>query len=367
MKVDVVRPVDLGESELAVWRGFQATRPAWANPFLSPEFTVAVGRVRPQARVGVLVDGSAIVGFFPFEQRALGYGVAVAAGLTDCQGLIHAPGLDWDPQELLRSCRLSVWEFDHLVDGQGPFAPYEVLRAPSPIMDLRDGFAAYLAERRGTSLMVRDLPRKRRRLAREVGEVRFELDSRDRAALHTVLGWKSAQYQRTGRADRFAQPWIVELLEHLLAERTADFSGLLSLLHAGDELVAGHVGLRSSRVIPTWFPAYDVAFARHSPGVLLHLALAEAAAEAGIDHVDMGRGPKAYKESLKSRELVVAEGRVVRRVPSAALHWARRAPVRRLRNVVTGHPGLFRVADRILQTGGRIRTGTRGAQEGVRR
>ncbi|WP_214365533.1 GNAT family N-acetyltransferase [Pseudonocardia sp. H11422] len=356
MQVAVAHPSELGQTELTTWRDFQRSRPGWANPFLSPEFTLAVGRLRPQARVGVLFDGHQITGFFPFEKRPLGYGVPIAAGLTDCQGLVHAPDLDWDPQELLRRCDLAVWEFDHLVDGQRPFAPYEVLRSPSPIIDIRGGFDSYMAERRRGSPMVRDLPRKRRRLAREVGEVRFVFDSRDREALRTVLAWKSAQYQRTGRADRFAHPWIVALIEQLLEERTADFSGLLSLLYAGDHLVAGHFGLRSNRVIPTWFPAYDTRFGRHSPGLLLHLAMAEGAAHAGVDHIDMGRGPKSYKESLKSRDLAVAEGRVVRRVPAAALHWARRVPVRRLRNVVTDHPALFRAADRLLQTGGRVRT-----------
>ncbi len=72
----------------------QAGTDALANPFLSPEFTVAVGRQRPGARVAVLADGPAITGFLPFERRRLGLGVPIAAGLTDCQGLIHAPGMD---------------------------------------------------------------------------------------------------------------------------------------------------------------------------------------------------------------------------------------------------------------------------------
>ncbi|MGH4021363.1 MAG: GNAT family N-acetyltransferase [Pseudonocardiaceae bacterium] len=352
MKIAVVHPGELGEPELAVWRGFQRSQPALTNPFLSPEFTVAVGRLRPRARVAVLSEGAGIVGFFPFERRPLGHGVPIAAGLTDCQGLVHAADLDWDPRDLLRACDLAVWEFDHLVDGQQPFEPYQVLRAASPIMDLSGGFDAYLASRR-TSRILGDLPRKRRRLAREVGDVRFVFDSRDRTALRTLMGWKSAQYQRTGRADRFAQPWITQLLEQLLEERSEGFSGLLSLLYAGEDLIAAHFGLRSDRVIPTWFPVYDPRFSRHSPGLLLHLCLAEAAAADGVDHIDMGRGAKDYKESFKSRDLVVAEGRVVRRVPAAALHWARRAPVRRLRNVVTEHPSLYRVADRMLRTYGR--------------
>lgn len=370
MTITVVHPSELGESELATWRGFQQVDGSLANPFLSPEFTVTTGRLRPQARVAVLSEQSGVVGFFPFERRALGYGVPIAAGLTDCQGLVHAPGFTWDPQELLRACDLAVWEFDHLVDGQKPFQPYRTHLASSPIMDLSGGFDAYLQPRQDRSRF-RDLSRRQRRLAREVGEVRFVFDSQDQAALRTLMRWKSEQYQRTGRADRFARPWIVHLLEQLFEERTGSFAGLLSCLYAGEKLLAVHFGLRSDRVLPTWFGAYHTRFSKYSPGLLLHLLLAQAAAAAGIAHIDMGRGAKGYKEMFKSRDLVVAEGYIARRVPAAALYCAHRVPLRRLRTTVTEHPVLFRVADRLLKRYGQARllaaqglSNTRGVDNG---
>ncbi|MGE3252958.1 GNAT family N-acetyltransferase [Pseudonocardia sp.] len=312
--------------------------------------------MRPEARVAVLSGPGGALGFFPFETGPFGYGKPIAAGLTDCQGLVHAPGLEWDPRELLRRCGLAIWEFDHLVCGLEPLEPFVLCHAPSPVIDLRGGFPAYLAGR--TASRIRDLPRRRRKLTREHGEPRFVYNSDDRAALRTVLAWKSAQYRRTGRSDRFARRWIVELVETLLATRTPAFSGLLSVLYAGDTIVAGHVGLRSEQVVPTWFPAYNPDFARYSPGLLLHLELARAAADAGVLQVDLGRGAKDYKEWLKTGDLTVAEGRVTRRVPGAALHWARREPARRLRNTVTAHPVLFRAADRALKATGRVRIRT---------
>lgn len=107
MRVSVVRPGELGPDDIASWRAMQSSTPSLANPFLSPEFTVAVGEFRPSARVAVLSDGPDVVGFFPFERGRLGAGMPIAAGLTDCQGVIHAPGLEWDARELLRACRLS--------------------------------------------------------------------------------------------------------------------------------------------------------------------------------------------------------------------------------------------------------------------
>jgi CelD/BcsL family acetyltransferase involved in cellulose biosynthesis len=358
VRITVVEPSELGEDQLNAWRTFQVQTPALGNPFLAPEFAVVVGRIRSATRVAVLEDDNAIVGFFPFERRSMGYGVPIAPGLTDCQGLVHAPGLEWDAGQLLRACGLAVWEFDHLVEGQRSFDAFHVLRAPSPVIDLSQGFESYLAERRRSSSRIRDLPRRRRRLEREVGITRLDFDSRDREALRTLMAWKSEQYQRTGRTDRFSRPWVAALLEELMETRAPGCSGRLSVLYAGDHMVAAHFGVSAPDVIPTWFPTYDSRFGAYSPGLLLHLDMAQAAAAEGISRIDLGRGAKDYKEWLKSYDLVVAEGRVRRASPVAAVHWARRVPVRRLRQVVMEHRALLRAADRVLVGYGQLRSGS---------
>jgi len=96
LKISVVRPGELGPGEIAVWLSMQRQTPALANPFLCPDFTVAVGALRPSARVAVLHDGPHLAGFFPFERRGLGGGVPIGHGLNQCQGLIHAPGAEWE-------------------------------------------------------------------------------------------------------------------------------------------------------------------------------------------------------------------------------------------------------------------------------
>jgi CelD/BcsL family acetyltransferase involved in cellulose biosynthesis len=358
VRITVVRPQELGESELTAWRALQLQTPTLGSPFFAPEYAVAVGRIRPATRVAVLEDGNAPVGFFAFERRSLGYGLPLAPGLTEAQGVVHAPGLEWDPTELLRACGLSFWEFDNLVDGQQPFAAYRVMLAPSPVMDISGGFEPYLAERRRASSRIRDLPRRRRRLEREIGPMRFEFDSQDYGALRTLMAWKSAQYQRTGRRDRFTAPWIVELVEAMMATRAAGCTGRLSVLYAGDQMVAAHFGLSSPSVIPTWWPTYDTRFAPYSPGLHLHLEMARAAAEAGIGAIELGSGYKDYKEWLKTYDVVVGEGRVRRPSATAVLHWARRVPVRRVRNTIVQSPALYHAADRVLVTYARLRDGT---------
>lgn len=368
MKVTVVRPGELGAAEWVQWRTMQRATPCLDNPFLSAEFAQTVGRFRQGTRVAVLTDGPRIVGFFPFERRAFGAGVPIASGLTDCQGVIHEPGLEWDPGELLRGCGLASWEFDHLVDGQKPFEPHQVLRSPSPIMDLGNGYDTYLTQLRASApKFLRTTRYKERKLGRDVAELRFVYDLPDHHALRTLLTWKSAQYQRTGRTDRFARPWIVGLVEYLLATRGKDFAGILSMLYAGDEPVAGHFGLRTDNVLAGWFPAYDTRYAKYSPGLILHLRMAAEAAEAGIGYIDMGKGTREYKEALKSRDLTVAEGRVLRPSMAAATYWASRAPLRAARNLVLTHPTLLRSADRALKQYGRLRTGLRSRDRFPRR
>jgi CelD/BcsL family acetyltransferase involved in cellulose biosynthesis len=312
----------------------------------------------------VLFDGPDVAGFFPFERRGLGYGVPICAGYSNCQGLVHLPGLEWDPQELLRACGLAVWEFDHLVDEQRPIEPYQSVRVLSPIMDLSAGFDSFIAQVRLGPNRVRDTHRKQRKLSREVGEVRFVYDTCDLQMLRTVMAWKSAQFLRTGWGDLFARPWIVQLLEQLLETRTEHFAGVLSMLYAGEQPVSGHFGLRSDSVVAQWFCAYDTRFGSYSPGLALNLELAEAAAAAAIQHIDMGPGAEGYKQWFRSRDLVVAQGRVVRRSSRAALHWMRRAPTERIYRVVTENPSLHRVAKRVRTGYVRVDSALRRAAAG---
>ncbi|MGW1379360.1 GNAT family N-acetyltransferase [Streptomyces sp. NPDC002446] len=363
MDLAVYRPGRLTGADRSAWTELQSRArslgaPQQANPFLSPEFALAVGRCRGGVRIAVVHQDGRPAAFLPFQRSALGVGRAIGLGVSDAQGLVHRPGFRWDAQELLRACGLSVLEFDHLVAGQCAFEAPSFGRYASPVIDVDRGFEAYLATLRARSpKFTRTTLAKERRLGRGLGPVRYVHDERDPAALRTLMRWKSAQYRRTGRSDRFAQPWIVHLVQQLFHSRTDSFAGLLSVLYAGERPVAAHFGLRSPSVLACWFPAYDPQFAKFSPGLVLHLRMAQAAAAESVAYLDLGRGAKDYKDSLKTRELLVSEGWVMRPHPVALGHRVRRAPVRALRNAVLARPELFEPADRLLKRVGRIRSG----------
>lgn len=362
MDIGVYRPGDLTAADRGAWTAMQAQAhllgaPELANPFLAPEFTLAIGRCRRGVRIAVVREEGESVAFFPFQRTRLGVGRAIGLGLSDSQGLMHRPGFQWDARELLQACGLAVWEFDHLVGGQKPFEVGARGSFPSPVIDVEQGFEAYLARLRTRSpKFTRTTLAKERKLARDIGEVRYVHDERDPAVLRTLIDWKSAQYRRTGRSDRFAHAWITHLVEQLFHTRGASCAGLLSVLYCGGRPVAAHFGLCSERVLACWFPAYDTAFAKYSPGLVLHLRMAEGAAAQGVAYLDLGRGEKEYKNSLKTRDLSVSEGWVTRRHPVALGHRARRAPIRALRNTVLSRPELFGPADRLLKRLGGIRT-----------
>jgi CelD/BcsL family acetyltransferase involved in cellulose biosynthesis len=336
MKISVIRPAELGAAEFAAWRDIQAADRSLRSPFLAPEFSLAVGHARAGARVAVIEDGGAIVGFFPFETRHRVVGVPIGFGMSDCQGIVASPAARVDARALLRACRLPVWEFDHLLAAQPTFAGYHTRVVDSPLMRLTAGYPAYVADRMAAGDVIRQANRKQRGMVRDLGPERFVWEDKDEAALATLRAWKSAQYKRTGQFDRFAVPWVDRVLRELAATPSAGCQLVLNSVYAGDRLVAAHLGLRSGSVLAYWFPAYDPDLSKYSAGILLCLRMAEAAAADGIDHIDLGKSYALYKERLSNAGLPVAEGMVGRSWPVAA---ARRGSAALSRSIRSGALG----------------------------
>lgn len=359
MRCSVVRPAELTATELGKWRAMLRSNPSLSSPFLAPDFTLAVGRARTAARVGILEEDAEIVGFFPHERGAFGVGAPIGSGLSDRQGLVHVTGLRWDPMALLAGCDLSVWEFDHLAADQRPFAPHHRSCASSPVVDVSHGYSTYLSERlQSTNGSVAAALRKGRKLEREVGRLRLVLDVHDARLLATLRAWKSAQYRRMGWMDRFAHPETAGIIDTLVQARSQECSGTVSVLYAGDTPVAGHIGLRSTSVLCSWFPTYEVAFAAYSPGLLMLLGMAESAACHGIHRLDLGKGDEGYKRMLQSWDDPVAVGWVERPSVRASFRQAQREGSSRLHDFVAGRPRIHRVAHRAYVRWQRLNGGT---------
>jgi CelD/BcsL family acetyltransferase involved in cellulose biosynthesis len=331
--VDVVPAKSLSSEQLARWSHIQASDPALASPFLSPQFTSIVGVARNDVYVGVLEQDARIVGFFPFQRGRWRMGRPVGSRISDYQGVIAERGAQLDAKEMIQACGLQGWEFDHVIAARPEFAPFARARSKSPFMDLSGGFEAYLHDRRQAGVReIGAVRRKMRKLAREQGELRFQPHTDDSDARATLLRWKRQQYLRSGVSDTLAEPWIRQVLELAQARQEESFGGLLSLLYAGDRIVAAHLGLRSDSVWHYWFPAYDPELARYSPGLGLLLKMAEHAPSVPLATIDLGRGDERYKVSLMSGTVPLIQGRVEQLSVGAAISRLRgngRALIRR--------------------------------------
>ena len=319
MNITLIAASELDAGLQSTWRALQASHPALRSPYFAPEFTLAVAAVQSDVRIAVLEDGARVVGFFPHQARWR-IGRPVGAPLSDHHGVVCAPGTHWDWQALLRASRLASWRFDHLPSEQAP-QDGVCIAADSPALDLSRGMAAYLDARRASGVRsLGEFERKARKLAREVGPLRFEAHTQDAQVLATVLHLKSQQCRRTGVQDFFARPWTRALVEHIGTLQHPNFAGRLSALYAGDQLVGAHLGMRSATVWHWWFPVYSHAMAPYSPGAQLLLHVAQAAADAGCGLLDLGKGDDAYKRTFADCSLPLAEGWVAAR-PTLTFAW----------------------------------------------
>jgi CelD/BcsL family acetyltransferase involved in cellulose biosynthesis len=298
----------LTDAHLDAWHKLRNVNPLLDSPYFHPGFAAAVhASGRPvQVYVGRGETGE-IESLFPVQRdgallRPVGWPGA------DFQGPILAPGASY-PVGALLTGGVRALEFDHLLPLAADFEAWTETTRPSPFVDTTGGLEGYLA--RASKSGKDNMGQARRRTAkaeREIGPVRFAADVVDDEALAQVVRLKRDQYAATGARDYFAEPDRVRLLTDLLHTRGTDFAGILSTLHAGDQLLAAHFGIRSGGVLHWWFPVYDPSHAGLAPGWMLLRELVMAAPGLGFTRIDLGRGDDEYKRRAKTGETLVGQG-----------------------------------------------------------
>ncbi|MFN3353461.1 MAG: GNAT family N-acetyltransferase, partial [Brevundimonas sp.] len=307
LTVDIIRPDELDDRLVAVWRALLAANPALTSPYFQPEFTTIGGAVTPGAAVAVLHRGGEVRGFFPHQRR----GSAVqplAAPLNDYHGVIARPGEAPDLSRvarLLKAGRLNVGGW------VGPAAAGEARETVQAVMP--DGYDAWYAERRAAfGKYFKDKERARRSLEAELGPIRVEVGLRDAGLLDHLIDLKREQYRRTGRHDVFACGWTRDLLHALMAAPTGRFGVSLGALWGGDKLAAIEASLHGGDEYHFWFPAYEPKWARCSPGILLSMDTMRLASAHGYRTFDYGFQGEGYKKYFCDGRRQVAEAVVVR-------------------------------------------------------
>ncbi|HXQ45483.1 MAG TPA: GNAT family N-acetyltransferase [Caulobacteraceae bacterium] len=320
MLIDVVRPSALRAREIDAWTALQATDPSLASPFLSPHWAIAVERAqagqRGEIRVAVLRDGADPVGFFPI--RVVGQtAMPVGAPMCDYQGLIAGPDVRLDAKRLVEALGVHRLDFSHMLADQPAFLPYARGEASSYVIDVARGYQVYAARHRQAGHHVlKDIDKRRRKLQRELGPPRFQAMANCPDAFDILLDWKRSRYQSTGQTVIFDTPWTVALMRALHEMRDGDFGGALFTLHVGERPAAIQFHLRGARTLHAWIIAYDAAFERYSPGLMLFQEILRWMDETPLTAFDLGAGDYQFKQQLANARRAVTHGFVGR--PSAA-------------------------------------------------
>ena len=338
IRVEIVDAARLGPVERAAWRDLRAADPVLASPYFDLRFIEIAAQIAPGGKLAVVRQGDAVQGFLPFQQRGALL-QPLAAPLSDFHGLIAAPGLSV-ARLLAQLPGVRRARFGGLVaaisDDLPGLAPRRAMAA-----DLSHGFEAYLAGRDGRFL--KDKRRRRRLLERDHGPLNFSFRPATREDVAMIVARKRAQILRTHQYDVFACGWTVSLLEQLADASADDFGLRTATLRVGGQVIAAELGLLSGGRYHLWFPIYDPAFARYSPGALMTLDTLEALAGAGVTRVDFGVDADNYKRDFADPVEAVYEGLIERRRgprghPMRMMGAARLA--RRFDRIVACEPGL---------------------------
>ncbi len=170
------------------------------------------------------------------------------------------------------------------------------------------------------------------------------------------MQWKSAQYRRTGRFDRFARRWFADGMRRLFEHRTDNFSAELSVTFVGDRPASFYLSLRSNGILAGWFPAYDIDLAPYGVGTIHQRHLLMHAARNGIRLFDCGAGEERYKQTFRDFDIGLARGVLRRNAAIAVAHHLQRTPRKLATEFVLKRPPLRKAARKALLLIGNLRS-----------
>lgn len=291
MRVYVIPVKELSEDMKQRWLDIQISNPNLRGPCFHPELFCAVGKFCPDVYVALLYKKKGLVGFLPFlmDQKS---SAAQTIEFCDYQAIIGSESEHWDMNVILKKTGLRVWNFRTLAD----FESIRFTGAPGKIcnaacVDLTGGFGEYLASLKNARIGGNELMRKRRAIERKVGPLRFVPICKDTGVMDRMLRWKRLRHKR-------GESWAslaAGLLEHILYLQDYSFSGSLSALYAGDELIATHFAIRYQGIMHSWISAFNPCFPKYSPGAILDQYLFASHKILQYSIMDLGPGEGQYK------------------------------------------------------------------------
>ena len=280
------------------WETLRTSNPLLATGYFHPEFSRAVMRVRDDVEFAIIERAGEISAILPFQRVSPRVAHPVGGMMNDFHGVIAGPSFKIDYRNLLKQAGLSQLHFHALsFDGADPAQSIKRVfrRLDCPFIDLAEGPDAYRKWVRKHSSTVKRQPQKTRAMERDLGALKLEFDCRDAQALETLIEWKRSRFKRTRTFDILGVDWTSNLLREVFKVRHPEFRGVLSVLWAGDTMVAGHFGFICDGILHYWFPAHNHQYGKFSPGTRLMIGLTETCHEHQVHRIDLGYGESDLK------------------------------------------------------------------------
>ena len=300
VKFQIVKLSEMPQCEFEMWQSICDQNPNFRSPYFQPAFTKCVARVRDDAFVILATQDGHRRGYLPVQVNLSKHAMPIGGKLNDLHGMICDQDFNFDIDSMLAATGLKSYSFHSACVGIQGFETNQFETLQSPTIDLASGVDKYLDWVKRQSVTVRRQGQKTRKMISEVGPLRFDFHTEDESTFERVIELKREQYLRTKTFDLFSLDWALDLVGQIYRTNKEEFSGVLSVLWAGDELIAGHMGLRSKSVLHYWFPVYNNRFAKYSPGIQLLLEMCKGAAHSGLESIDLGYGNQEFKQKLSN-------------------------------------------------------------------
>ncbi|MEN0653002.1 MULTISPECIES: GNAT family N-acetyltransferase [Hyphobacterium] len=326
-RIDVMNPDRIDPGLRQAWINL-ARECGLTTPLLHPDFAILMGRVRKDVRIVCAFEGGRLVAVLPLHRRPGGLARPLGAPFADIQGMIAAPDFAMPLSALFDKAGIRALHFDAAADPQGRLGDLAEAE-PLHLMRVNDDLDAVLENQRAQhAKRYKNHRRLARQLERERGHVELVAPDRDAAAFDTLIGWKRAQFERTGRHDVLAPRWAGEMMRTLFLEAQGEAEGLMVTLRVEGQVAAGLYGIRTGSDYNPWIAAFDPDFAPWSPGQLILHALMEKMPDLGLTRVDLAGGHDHYKKYYANAHetmragMVTASGLARARTDLVRLPWS---------------------------------------------
>jgi CelD/BcsL family acetyltransferase involved in cellulose biosynthesis len=306
-----VAPSDLSLNDIAAWRDMTRQTPLFASPVLSPDFCLAVAKVRNDVRVTIFRKAGKAYGFLAHHYRPGKFARPVGAPFADYTALISFPEINLSIEDALAMADISSLQVLGLIDPYGVFGAFEGEPEEAYGIDLAHNQTSNLNNLDKKHL--KNINRLRRKLEADLGDIRFVTPDFNPLHFEAMLKLKREQTLLTGIHDFLSPDWVNSLMRSLFIEPKEGVDhtlyGHMTTLMAGEKALCYHFGPRLGSRIHPWISTFDPQFSTYSPGQIFLNDCQSALKAMGITYYDLSTGQQHYKESFCNHHFTVKRGR----------------------------------------------------------